>query len=103
MQHWLTATLIGICLGLLLYACVRLRMHFGPIVRRRYGSWARRAYWAFTILLMIVLANLALKLLRIYESSFDAIANSLMLEMWFAILALLIALALIFKRMNKNR
>ena len=103
MQHWLTATLDGICLGLLLYACVRLRMHFGPIVKQRYGSWARRAYWIFTILLMIGLANLGLKLLRIYESNFDAITNSLMLEMWFALLALLIALALIFRRLYRKR
>jgi hypothetical protein len=103
MQHWLTATLIGISLGLALFACVRLRMHFGPIVRQRFGSWARRVYWAFTILLMIALANLGLKLLRIYLSNFDGVENSLMLEMWFALLAILIALALIFTRMNRNR
>jgi NADH:ubiquinone oxidoreductase subunit 4 (subunit M) len=103
MQHWLTATLIGICLGLLLYACVRLRMHFGPIVGDRYGSMARRAYWLFTILLMIVLANLGLKLLRIYLSNFDAVTNSLMLEIWFALLALLLALSLIFKRLYWKR
>ena len=103
MQHWLTATLDGVCLGLLLYACVRLRMHFGPIIKQRFGAQARRAYWLFTILLMIVLANLGLKLLRIYLSNFDAVTNSLMLEMWFALLALSIALALVFKRMNRNR
>jgi NADH:ubiquinone oxidoreductase subunit 4 (subunit M) len=102
-QHWLIATLDGICLGLALFACVRLRMHFGPIVRDRYGSMARRAYWLFTILLMIVLANLGLKLLRIYLSNFDAVTNSLMLEIWFALLALLLALSLIFKRLYWKR
>ena len=103
MQHWLIATLIGISLGLVLFACLRLRIHFGPKVGQHFGSWARRIFWVFTILLMIALANLGLKLLRIYLSNFDGVENSLMLEMWFALLALLIALALIFKRMNKNR
>jgi hypothetical protein len=103
MQHWLAASAIGICLGLVLFACVRLRMHFGPIVRDHYGNTARQAYWIATILIMIVLANLGLRLLRIYLSGYESIENPLMFEIWFAMLAVTIALTLIYKRINKNR
>jgi hypothetical protein len=103
MQHWLVASAMGICLGLMLFACVRLRMYFGPIVRDRYGNTARQAYWIATILIMIVLANLGLRFLRIYLSGYESIGNSLMFEIWFAVLALTLALDLIFKRLYRNR
>lgn len=103
MQHWLAATLIGISLGLALYACVRLRMHVGPIVKQRYGPLARKAYWIANILVMIVLANLGLWLLRIYLSSQAPLLDGRMLEIWFALLTLFVALGFIFNRLYRNR
>jgi hypothetical protein len=103
MQHWLAATLIGVSLGLALYACVRLRMYFGPIVRDRYGHWARRAYWMATILIMVVLANLGLSVLRIYLGKQAPILDSLMYEICFALFAFAIPLVLIFRRVGRNR
>jgi len=103
MQHWLAATALGTFLGLALFACVRLRMHFGPIVKLRYGALARHIFWIATILIMIFLANLGLWLLRIYLSGFEAVEYDLMLEIWFALLSLAVALTLIFKRLSRNR
>jgi hypothetical protein len=103
MQFWLAGTITGILLGLILFACVRLRMHFGPLVRKKYGDWARKVYWLVTILFMVFWANLSLKLLRIYVDNQLPTMENLLLEIWFALLALIIPLALIFKRINKNR
>jgi hypothetical protein len=103
MQFWLAGSITGILLGLILFACVRLRMHFGPLVREKYGDWARKVYWLATILLMVFLANLSLKLLRIYIDNELPAMENLMLEIWFALLAFTIPLVLIFKRINKNR
>jgi hypothetical protein len=102
MQHWLVATAIGICLGVALYACVRLRMNVGPIIKQRYGAWARRAYWMANILIMIILANLGLRLLRIYFGNQAPALDSRMLETWFALLTLFVALGLIFNRLYRN-
>ena len=44
LNDWLSASGIGAGLGLLLFACVRLRMHVGPIIRRRWGNTMRQAY-----------------------------------------------------------
>jgi hypothetical protein len=102
MQHWLTATVIAICIGLALYACVRLRMHFGPIVRKRWGNWARRAYWMMTILVMVAFANLGLLLLRIYLGDLQTSRNGLMLEIWFALLSAAVALGLILQKLKRR-
>ena len=102
MQHWLAATITGVFLGLVLYACVRLRMHFGPILREQYGNWAREIYWVATIVIMVGAANLALLGLQEYLGH-PVPEDSLMMEMWFALLALLVALLLVFRRMKKNR
>jgi hypothetical protein len=103
MQHWLIATATGICLGLLLYFCVRLRMHLGPIIKQRFGALARQIYWITTIFVMILLANLALRFLRIYLSNFDPVNHVLLLEGWFAILALIVAMGLIVRRLYQQR
>ena len=103
MQFWLAATITGIFLGLILFACVRLRMHFGPLIRQRYGDWARRSFWLASILLMILLANQSLELLRIYVDNQIPATENLLLEIWFALLALVIGLGLVFKRISKNR
>lgn len=100
LQHWATSTLAGICLGLAWFACVRLRMHVGPIIRERYGNNWRRAYWWLTIIVMIVLANVALRLLRHLTGE---PADMLLLEIWFACLAVLVAFSLIFRRLRRRR
>lgn len=102
MQHWLIATLEGVGLGLTLYVCVRLRMYFGPRIREHFGNLARQAYWALTILVMIVLANVGLLVFRIYLSSQSLASETLYLEIWFALVALGVGLLLIFRRVSPN-
>ena len=89
-------------LGLTLYICVRLRMYVGPAIRKNFGQWARRAYWLFTILVMIALTNAALYVFRIYLSSQAVTEETLLLELWFAIMSLAVALGLIFRKISRN-
>ena len=102
MQHWLVATLEGFFLGLTLYLCVRLRMYLGPVMMKRFGQWARRAYWLFTILVMIALSNLGLYVFRVYLSSQPVGDETLLLELWFATIALAVGLVLIFRKTYRN-
>jgi len=101
-RYWITATLMGAALGLLLYGCVRLRMHVGPILRDRYGNWVRQTYWVFTIIFMVVLANLGLSFLRNYIPGTTEPNISLILEIWFALLAMGIAMVLVIKQLRKD-
>ena len=102
MQHWIFATLIGIGLGLMLYGCVRLRIYLGPKLQERFGNWARSAYWLLTIVVMVILANFSLLTLRSLFAELPDPPNTLMLEIWFALLAAVVALFLIYKRVTKN-
>jgi len=102
MQHWLIATLEGVGLGLTLYLCVRLRMYLGPLIVKRFGQGARRAYWLLTILAMILLGNLGLYVFRIYLGSQPVTDNMLSLELWFAITALVVGLGLVFRKILRN-
>jgi hypothetical protein len=102
MQHWLFATFAGVGLGLTLYACVRLRMYVGPLIRERFGDWARRAYWLVTILVMIIIGNAGLFVLRIYLDSQSVEHGTLILELWFGVIAMAVGLALVFRRMSRN-
>lgn len=102
MHNWISATASGISLGFILYACVRMRMHFAPILFSRYGNPARLACWFATVFTMIVLANVALIGLRKHLGNEGIPADSLMLEIWFASLALAVAFGLIFKRLYGN-
>ncbi len=99
-MHWIAATLAGLGLGLAWFGCVRLRMHFGPILKARYGNHVRRIYWVLTIAAMIVLANLTLLGLRAFLHDPAPPPNQLLLEVWFAVLAVGLAFALIFRRMS---
>jgi hypothetical protein len=101
-QHWLIATLEGAFLGLALYLCVRLRMYLGPLIVKRFGQGARRAYWLLTILLMILLSNLGLYVFRLYLGSQFFGDETLMLEFWFAILALAVGVGLVFMKISRN-
>ena len=103
MLHWVAASTGGILLGLLLFGCVRLRMYLGPIIKESYGEWARRAYWLATIGVMILLANLGLFYLRSYLGGLEYDSSNLLLEILFAVLALVIAMSLIFNRLYRNR
>ncbi|MGI9341400.1 MAG: hypothetical protein ACR2QV_01025 [Gammaproteobacteria bacterium] len=101
MQQWIAATLLGGVLGLALFGCVRLRMHLGPRIKARYGNQARHAYWLLTIVVMVALANLALLGLRAYFAAVPPVGNQLVMEIWFAVLALAVAMSLIFRRLYK--
>jgi hypothetical protein len=100
MQHWLIATIEGVCLGLALYLCVRLRMYLGPLIRARFGNRARQAYWLVTILVMIVLSNVGLFVFRRYLGSQTIADESLLLEMWFALIAMAVGIGLIYRRLS---
>jgi hypothetical protein len=102
MQHWLIATIEGVGLGLTLYLCVRLRMFLGPLIREHFGNQARRVYWLFTILVMIVLSNIGLYIFRIYLGSKTKGEEALPLELWFAIIAMAVALGLIYRRLSNK-
>jgi hypothetical protein len=102
MKHWLVATGDGIFLGLILYALVRLRMFLGPILKQRYGNRVRQMYWLITLAAMVLMANTALFLLQKYLSDPLLPANHLMIEMWFALLALAVPIILIFRRINRK-
>lgn len=100
MQPWIAATVAGICLGLAFYGCVRLRMYLGPLIRDRFGNGARRAYWVLTIAAMILLANVALLILRQF---FAPPGSQLMPEIWFILLAAGIAYTLIAQKVTGKK
>lgn len=102
-NHWIAATLIGASLGLALFGCVRARMHFGPRLRARFGDRIRSVYWLVTILIMVALGNGALLGLRTVLADDIIPGYRLLIELWFAVLALGIALALVFRRMRGRR
>ena len=102
MQYWLIATIEGACLGLALYLCVRVRIYLGPVIKDRFGTWPRRMFWFATILAMILISNAGLLVFRIYLESQPVTDKTLVLELWFAIVALMFGLALIFRRFPRN-
>ena len=75
-------------------------MYLGPIIGERYGNAWRLAYWGFTIVVMILLANGALRMLR---RSMGESPGMLKFEVWFTGVALAIAFGLIVRRMRQNR
>lgn len=102
MQHWFVATLTGAGLGLALYGCVRLRVWLGPRIGDWYGQHMRRAYWVLTVVIMVILANIALWGLRRYLQAAAPSASGLLLESWFALLALVVGLAPILVRARRS-
>ena len=77
-------------------------MYLGPVMIKRFGQWARRAYWLFTILVMIALSNVGLYLFRSYLGSQQVADEALLLELWFATMALAAGLGLIFRKLSRN-
>ena len=61
---WLIDSLAGLVLAALLYGLVRFRMYFAPIMRDRYGAWARWTTWVVVVIVMVGIANLELVWLR---------------------------------------
>ena len=103
MWHWIIATVTGIGLGLLLYFCVRLRMYFGPLLRERYGNWARWLCWLTSLVVMVALANAALLFQRYSLGAYLTAESALAIEIWFAVLALVVAMTLIFRRVGRDQ
>ena len=102
-MHWIIASVAGLILGFVFYGCVRTRMYLGPIIRARYGQLARRLYWFFTIVAMILFANGGLLALRHWVEIYAPHSNGLLLEIWFTIIAVAISFTLIYRRVNRNR
>lgn len=100
-MDWIATTLAGVGLGVALFGCVRLRMYLGPLLKARYGMHLHRIYWGVTILVMVVIANMALRGLRAWLHVAGPPQHPVLLEAWFAVLALGVGFALISRRMNR--
>ncbi len=94
---------VGLTVGLLFYFCVRLRMHIGPLLRKRFGNWARQTYWLSTLAVMAITANIGLKITRQLVDHQPEPKNTLPQEILFISFAVVFAFALIYKRINRNR
>jgi hypothetical protein len=64
MSAWIVSIIDGILTGIGLYSLVILRMYFGPIAGRRFGSFGRFAVWVILISAMVILAEFDLEWLR---------------------------------------
>ena len=96
---WIIATVSGVVLGLALYGCVLMRIRWAPEIRTRYGERHRQLYWILNFLLMIVLANLGLYGLRRLLAG-GPLEGALAPEVVFAVIALLLPLALLYLRVR---
>ena len=101
MSTWFAAAAIGLIAGLLLYACVRVRMHFGPRIRELYGNSARKAFWLVTILAMIVIANIGLYGVRRLPGIDNA--GPLATEIVYTVTFLVVGAGLVFRRQLSRR
>jgi hypothetical protein len=94
---------VGLVVGLLFYFCVRLRMHIGPLLRERFGNWARQIYWLSTLVVMAIAANIGLELTRQLVDYQPEPTNTLPQEILYISFAVALAFTLIYKRINRNR
>jgi uncharacterized membrane protein YhaH (DUF805 family) len=78
------------------------RMYLGPILKKNYGNRVRQMYWVITMVVMVLMANMALIGLQRYLCDPLVPGNHLIIEIWFALLALAVALTLIFRRLRRN-
>mgnify|MGYP003401641130 CR=1 FL=1 len=104
---WIVDILAGLLLAVLLYSLVRFRMLAAPVMRDRFGSWARWGIWVLVALLMIAVANLELIGLRQVLQDWFGEESLLAHEMLFALVALalgyfLVARYVIRKPRDKN-
>ena len=103
MTPWFVDMALGIILGLLLYACVRLRMYAGPRLKEAYGQWPRRIAWAMILLLMIGIGNLVLYAERVYLRNAGVGEDTLLHEVLFAIIGLVLGLWLVMARIYRRK
>ncbi len=103
MELWLGATFLGFGLGLVLYIFVRLRMRIGPALRKRFGNSARRVYWLLTILAMVATANVGLIALRAFTGQPIHSPLEIALELWYIVVAVVLALGLIFRFLKRGK
>jgi hypothetical protein len=99
---WVIDILAGALLALLLYGLVRFRMYFAPLMRDRFGSWARWATWFVVILLMVVIANLELIWLRQILHSIYGLRVLITHEIIFALVALAGGYFLVSRHVTKK-
>ena len=78
-------------------------MYAGPRIRERYGNRARKLYWFATAIIMILIANGGLLTVRYYLSNAGLQENSLAYEIWFLFVAVIVSMALIFRRIRARR
>jgi|GEM_PF-1997114 len=99
MIDWLITGVSGLILGAILYGCVRLRMHFGPLAAARYGAMGRLEVWVGTLVLMIVVANGGLYLLRALIPGNADTPH----ELVFAGLAMLVGVIMVTRRVTDKK
>jgi len=100
---WLIDVFAGVVLALGLYGLVRFRMIAAPLMRDRYGAWARWSIWVLVAALMVLLANLELIALREILHSWFKFDSSLEHEIIFAIVALLGGYFLVARYVRRQR
>jgi hypothetical protein len=103
MSAWTTTAIVGLVTALGLYALVRLRMYFGPIAADRFGKWGRRSVWILLITAMVVLAEFDLIWLRGWLEQTHASGTSWHYEAVYAVLILVVGLALVCGRILRRR
>lgn len=93
---WILDVLAGVLLAVLLYGLVRFRMLVAPIMRDRFGPWARWSVWVLVAVLMIAVANLELIILRqLLHQWFGAEKSSLGHEILFVLVTLVVGYFLV--------
>jgi hypothetical protein len=103
MSAWLITVLDGLITGAALYGLVRLRMKFGPIADRKWGTWGRRTVWILLIAAMVVVAEADLIWLRNRLELDDALLPVWHYEVAYALLFLTVGLFLVCRRIFTRR
>jgi Na+/proline symporter len=100
---WFVDVLAGTALAVLFYWLVRFRMSVAPLMRDRFGSWARWTTWVVAILMMILVANLELFGLRQLLRQYFHLETVFVHEALFALVALAFGYFLVSRHAIRNR
>jgi hypothetical protein len=103
MSAWVVTVLDGLITGMALYGLVRLRMKFGPIADRKWGTWGRRTVWILLITVMVIVAEADLIWLRNRLEFIDALLPIWRYEATYAVLFLTVGLLLVCRRIFTRR
>lgn len=87
MTLWIIDFVAGLILAFLFYGLVRLRMYIAPLMRDRYGAWARWTAWGMIGALMVIGANLMLVILRLIHRDSLSLVAPFFHELLFATIA----------------